>query len=88
MPEKYNWNIKARTDHYEIMIDSAAQYGYFEHLMLGEDRAGGLWFDGKEIVDFDGVSELPKEVTGFLKENGYSGDSLNDEDQLQSPKIG
>ena len=32
---------------------------------------GGLWFDNKELTDYDGVFELPQPVINKLKELGY-----------------
>ena len=32
---------------------------------------GGLWFEGKELVDYDGCFELPEEVAVAIKELGY-----------------
>ena len=32
---------------------------------------GGLWFNGKELTEYDGVSELPKCITQKLIELGY-----------------
>lgn len=31
----------------------------------------GLWFNGKELVDYDGVFSLPREVVTMLKDAGY-----------------
>ena len=31
----------------------------------------GLWFDGKELSDYDGVFSLPREIGEMLKEAGY-----------------
>ena len=39
--------------------------GYFEHDDLGE--GGGLWFTDWELVDYDGVYELPEEVVKAIK---------------------
>lgn len=33
---------------------------------------GGIWFDGKQIDDYDGCFELPEEVVAALNELGYS----------------
>lgn len=33
--------------------------------------SGGLWFEGKSIVDYDGCFELPKEVKMALTHLGY-----------------
>lgn len=32
----------------------------------------GLWFDGKELSDYDGVFFLPREVGEMLADAGYS----------------
>jgi hypothetical protein len=32
---------------------------------------GGLWFDGKELTDYDGVFSLPKCVIDCLRTHGY-----------------
>ena len=31
-----------------------------------------LWFEGKTVVDYDGVFALPNGVIELLKENGYN----------------
>jgi hypothetical protein len=31
----------------------------------------GLWFSGRELVDFDGAFSLPREVGELLREAGY-----------------
>jgi len=31
----------------------------------------GLWFDGKTLVDYDGVFELPKEAIKLIRKAGY-----------------
>lgn len=68
---EYNWDRIIRTADYEIMVDTAACYGYFEHERLGDQRAGGLWFEKLEggvlaLFDYDGVFELPAEVKEAL----------------------
>ena len=47
---------------------------YFEHNGLGEDRAGGLWFDGATLDDYDGVFALPREVGRALIQLGITVD--------------
>lgn len=32
----------------------------------------GLWFDGKVLVDYDGVFELPLELVQWLRELGFT----------------
>jgi len=58
--EKGNWEVK---------ISPTTQYGYFENVKTGS--GGGLWFDGPELVDYDGVFELPKDVVDMLSGAGY-----------------
>lgn len=56
--------------------------GYFEHNEYGEDAAGGLWFErtdrGIELVDYDGVYELPKAVATGLVSLGFNLDEILD----------
>ena len=58
--EKGNWEVK---------ISPTTQYGYFENVKTGS--GGGLWFDGPELVDYDGVFDLPKDVVDMLEGAGY-----------------
>lgn len=58
--EKGNWIVE---------ISPTTQYGYFENKNTG--AGGGLWFDGLELVDYDGVFELPKDVASVLEGAGY-----------------
>jgi len=61
--------LKIETKSFEIEIDG--DRGCFEHKHLGDEVGGGLWFEGKELIDYDGVYSLPKEVAAKLKELGY-----------------
>lgn len=63
----YTFTLDISTANYEIKIDIEKQYGYFEHFSHGDEVAGGLWFSGKELIDYDGVFELPEEVVDSLK---------------------
>ena len=58
--EKGNWLVK---------ISPSTEYGYFESVDHGE--GGGLWFEGSELIDYDGVYELPKSVVDMLVGAGY-----------------
>jgi hypothetical protein len=33
---------------------------------------GGLWFTDKELVGYDGIFALPKEITDILEKQGYT----------------
>jgi hypothetical protein len=53
------------------------EYGYFEFydIKTGGDSwyaEGGLWFKGKELVDYDGVFDLPDFIKDKLIELGYT----------------
>lgn len=70
--------IKRENDvnlHITVGINSDT-YGWFE--VYDEETGGnewyaegGLWFDNKELTDYDGVFELPQPVINKLKELGY-----------------
>jgi hypothetical protein len=76
---QYNFDKTLNTKNFEIAIDTTSLYGYFEHQTYGEELGGGLWFDASgELIDYDGVYELPKEVATALKENGYFGGGIED----------
>lgn len=71
---------KIKTDHFEILIFEGGEKGYFEHEHLGDNCAGELIFEGKELVDYDGVFALPNEVCTALREAGYIVDKDCEED--------
>ena len=53
------------------------RYGWFEIYDIesgGEEwySEGGIWFRGKDVVDYDGVYSLPTSVISKLKELGYN----------------
>ena len=59
-----------------VGVDTKAEYGFFEiyDTESGGDRfygEGGLWFDGKELIDYDGVFEVSQHVIKKLKEWGF-----------------
>ena len=69
----YNFDIKVDNGEYTIEIDTTEHYGCFEHNKLGDESAGGLWFDDNGVlVDYDGVFELPHSVVGSLKFMGFT----------------
>lgn len=37
---------------------------------------GGLWFEGMDLVDYDGVFELPKTIIDKLQELGYNTEAI------------
>lgn len=47
---------------------------------VGDDIAFeeiGIWTHGKEVVDYDGVFDLPKQAEQLLREHGFSLRRLN-----------
>lgn len=70
--------IKQENDvnlHITVGINSDV-YGWFE--VYDEETGGnewyaegGLWFDNKELTDYDGVFSLPQPIINKLKELGY-----------------
>jgi hypothetical protein len=67
----YNFDVKFQHGKFEVGVDTSANYGYFEHETKGDECGGGLWFEGKELTDFDGLFELPKAVAEGLREHGF-----------------
>jgi hypothetical protein len=59
---------------FNIFWWSRVDYAYFEHDIEGDNYAGGMWFVNLELVDYDGVSELPEEVITRLEAEGYNMD--------------
>jgi hypothetical protein len=70
----YSFDLNLSTDAYALEIDTAAQYGYFQNNTTGTE--GGLWFDGLTLVDYDGVTELPKTVATALNHAGFNLDGI------------
>lgn len=69
---RYNFDLKVQTENFEIGIDTAEKYGYFEHNTYGDEYAGGIWFNArKSVEDYDGCGCLPREVVKALRANGY-----------------
>lgn len=59
-----------------VRMQPNKNYGSFE--MYDEETGGeewyaegGLWFEGKELVDYDGVFALSPSIIQILEENGY-----------------
>ena len=53
-----------------IVVIVNKYHGYFQHTILPSE--GTLTFQGKKVIDYDGVYELPHEVINKLEEMGYS----------------
>lgn len=66
-----NYDKKTETKNFTVEISTTDQYGYFEHNDYGDEYGGGLWFEGNELVDFDGCGVLPLEVADAIIELGF-----------------
>ena len=68
---EYDFDVKlvSETGRWIVEIDSTANYGYFEDTVNSGE--GGLWFEGKTLVDYDGFAELPKTVERLLVDASY-----------------
>jgi len=79
----YNFDTKLNTKNFTVEIDTQANYGYFEHNTKGDECGGGLLFQTVpmseaglkkkkvELIYYDGVFALPKEVISALRTAGY-----------------
>lgn len=84
----YNYDLKGDTENYSVMVDTNQKHGYFEHHTAGDAQGGELTFailhvlvnghfeHALELTDYDGVAELPYEVTNWLRGQGLIVDSL------------
>ena len=72
----YNFTMKRNTKFFEVQIDPVENYGYFEHVQLGDECGGGLWFQDGELIDYDGVFALRLEVIEAIRDMGYKVDPL------------
>jgi len=61
----YNFNMKQQVGDWLVEVDTEKQYGYFENQEHGGE--GGLWFKDNELIDYDGVYEIPKQVIMALQ---------------------
>ena len=61
-----------------VKLDIDGEYGSWEYQEDEDDEEtymeGGIWFDGKQIEDYDGCFELPEEVKIALKDLGFTMD--------------
>lgn len=63
--------LKFETQHYYGEVCPDGCRGWFEHQKYGDECGGGLWFEGKNLIDYDGTVELPKEVIEALRKLGF-----------------
>ena len=85
MTEKYNFTHSGKNGKWEVKIDKAAQYGYFEHDLHGQ--GGGLWFENDDLQDYDGVWELPKGVREMIKALGFQTTTEDEQEAEEAAAI-
>mgnify|MGYP006928191989 CR=1 FL=1 len=66
----------------EVTIDTSAAYGHFEICEYGDGikyndelighEEGGLWFEGQELVDYDGTYDLHDKIKEILTNLNYT----------------
>lgn len=57
--------------------DDGIGYVEWEIEALNTGETIGLWFDDDELIDYDGVFELPSELVVYLREQGYNMDYVD-----------
>ena len=71
LQQKHQYLLDISTEAFTIQISQSTSYGWFEHNELGDDCGGGLWFEGNQLTDYDGVAVLPRRVAEALKKAGF-----------------
>ena len=64
--------LRTNAGKFEVVLNPEENFGYFEHEDYGDEWGGGLWFEGKNLIDYDGVYELPSEVIAGIRELGFT----------------
>ena len=67
---RYNFTIDTTGKNWRVLIDPAANYGYYER--ASGEEGGGLWFGDKALLDYDGRMMLPRECCDLIRRAGYS----------------
>lgn len=67
------------------VVKSAGGNGWFEWFVPELDMCSGgqLLFEGKKLVEYDGVFDLPDEMISFLEKNGYDCEEVKTEEQKE-----
>jgi hypothetical protein len=71
---KHNYTQNAQVGNWKVYVSPSTKYGYFENQKSGTE--GGLWFEGRKLVEYDGVYELPANVIKALESLGKSFDEF------------
>ena len=65
----------------EVSVDTDREYGHFELYDVDEGgmlyhEEGGLWFEGKELVDYDGTFCIHEKVLEILDEWSFNTENM------------
>lgn len=76
--------VEYQTANYTIKFDPATLTGSFEHNTRAGFASGNLTFESErpdftELVDYDGVTQLPKEVLSCLENQGFVVDGIDED---------
>jgi hypothetical protein len=76
---KYHEQFNKDGYDYEVGMDESEGLGWFEvcgatECNEEEHAEGGIWFDGKEITDYDGVFEMPQPIIDWLENKAFDVD--------------
>ena len=77
------YTLKADGRRWNVAISPATSYGYFEP--ASGEEGGGLWFDGRNLIDYDGQFVLPREACDLLVSLGYHVDADFYPDGIATP---
>jgi hypothetical protein len=56
---------------YYISINPIKSTGFFEIIGGSYHAEGGLWFIDGELIDYDGIYDLPDEIREQIRKFGY-----------------
>ena len=58
-----------------LYMSENGEKGFIEWYYYNDEEDGceeiGLWFDGKQVTDYDGVFSLPEQAVELLESRGY-----------------
>lgn len=73
--KKFPYGNARQNEWARIDLPDIGDYGSWEHMSDEDDDEtyfeGGLWFEGKTLVDYDGCYELPQVVITILEDEGF-----------------
>ena len=72
------------TPEWSVFVDECGVPNGFEHAERGDECGGGLWFDGRVLVDYDGVFSLPAGVIALCEKLGFNMDYAKDDEYAEN----